>query len=140
MTFLLSKLGHCSWLLKSKAFAKSLSQASIASAQDPLPSQPIVASVSRWLGVVAQILLASPVRDGGQVLDLSVFPSCGRDVMLSPPWQRRTTPLDKLGENPYGAQSPMPPQISAPPSGCYSYEVHPNSKIEAYVKISGVWS
>jgi hypothetical protein len=113
--FLVEQIRSLQLVVEEQGIAKSLSQASIASAQDPLPSQPIVASVGRWLGVVAQISLASPVRDGGQVLDLSVFPSCGRDVMLSPPWQRCTTLLDELGENPCGAQSPMPPQISVPP-------------------------
>jgi hypothetical protein len=67
--------------------APSLTQASMASAQDPLPLQPAVALVGRCSGVVALISLAPPVRDDGQVVDLSVFSSCGRDAMLSPPYQ-----------------------------------------------------
>jgi hypothetical protein len=69
-----------------QGIAPSLTQASIASAQVSLPSQPTVASDGRCSGVVAQISLALSMRDGRQVVDLSVFSSCGHDAMLSPHW------------------------------------------------------
>jgi hypothetical protein len=34
---------------------------------------------------MSQILLVPPVRDGGQVANLSIFPSGGGDAMLSLP-------------------------------------------------------
>jgi hypothetical protein len=117
--------------------APSLSQASFASAQDPLPPQPDVTSVCRCSGVVAQISLP-PVRDGRLVVDMSVFCICDQDVILSPPWQRQKPPWDVLYENTCGALPPVPPQLSVTPCGSCSYGVHPNSKIEVCVKISGV--
>jgi hypothetical protein len=33
--------------------------------------------------VIAQVL--PPVRDGGRMVDLSIFSSCGQDAMLLPP-------------------------------------------------------
>jgi hypothetical protein len=87
---------------------------------------------------VTQISLDPRVRDGGQVVDLSVLSSGGWDAMLSPPWQRCKPPWDALGEIPCGALLPVPPPIIVPSFGRYSYGVRSNSKIEVCVKISGV--
>jgi hypothetical protein len=109
--------------------------------QDVAPSltQASIASVSHCSGTVAQISLASPVRDDGQVVDLSVFSSCGWDAMLSPPWQRRKLPWDALGQNPCGALLPMPPQISVPPLviAPMEYTLTPRSR---FVSRSVEWS
>jgi hypothetical protein len=71
------------------------------------------------------------------VVELS-FSSCGREAMLSPPWQWRKPPWDALGENPYGALPLVPHQFRAAPSGRCSCGAHPNSPIEVCVKSSGL--
>jgi hypothetical protein len=82
--FLVEQFRSLKLVVEEQCVAPSLIQASIASAQDPLPSQPVVASIGRCSGTVTQISLDPPMRDGGQVVDMSIFSSGGRDAMLSP--------------------------------------------------------
>jgi hypothetical protein len=112
--FLVEQIRPLRLVVEEQGIAPSLIQASITSAQDPLPSQPVVASVGRCSGTVTQISLDLLVRDGGLVVDLSIFSSGGWDAMLSPPWQRRKPPWEVLGEIPCGALLPVPPLISIP--------------------------
>jgi hypothetical protein len=113
--FLVEQIRSLQLVVEEKDIAPSLIQASTASAQDPLPSQPDVASVGRCSSTVTQISLDPPVRYGGQVVDMSVLPSGGWDAMLSPPWQRCNLSWDVLGEIPCSALLPVPPLIGVPP-------------------------
>jgi hypothetical protein len=65
--FLVEQIRSLQLVVEEQGVAPSLSQASVASTQDTLPSQPAVPSVGRCSGIVAQISLAPSVRDGGQV-------------------------------------------------------------------------
>jgi hypothetical protein len=71
-------------VVEKQGVAPSLIQGYVTSAEDPLPSQPTTALVDRCSGTMSQISLDPPVRDGGQVVDLSIFSCGGRDAMLSP--------------------------------------------------------
>jgi hypothetical protein len=80
------------------------------------------------------------VRDGGQVVDLSVLSSGGWDAMLSLPWQWRKPPWDALDEIPCSALLPRaspdqrpPPPVVAP----MKYALTPRSR---FVSKSVEWS
>jgi hypothetical protein len=137
--FLVEQLWSLQLVIEGQGIATSLIQTSVASAQDPLPSQPTVALVSRCSGTMTLLSLDLPVRDGGQVVDLSVSSSGGRDTMLPPSWQQRKPLWDALGMNLGDTLLLVPLPISVPPpSGRCSYGVCSNSKIDVCVKFSGV--
>jgi hypothetical protein len=85
--FVVDQMRSLQMVVEAQDDAPSLTLASITSAQDPWLPQPVVASIGRCLGVVAQISLAPPMRDGGQVVELRFFSSCGREAMFLPPCQ-----------------------------------------------------
>jgi hypothetical protein len=128
--FLVEQFRSLQLVVKEQGVAPSLIQAYVTTAQETLPSQPVVASVGRCSGTVTQISLDPPVRDGGLVVDLSIFSSGGRDAMLSPPWQQCKLSWDALSENPCGTLLLMPPPISVPPpvTAPMEYALTPRSR------------